>query len=92
MKKQCPVCEKKYIGSGVRAYNGKGGFEKVCSVDCAVVFENLSLDKFYENLEYYKELNKKLESSNRDSDNTLKLKEEIEVLESLHGFSQEMLA
>lgn len=91
MKRKCPICEKTYEGSWIKVYNGKGGSDKVCSVECAKVFDKLSRDKFYENLDIYRELQKELESLDANSDDALKLKDEIEVLEHMYGFSKDEL-
>lgn len=98
MEKICIVCKNSFNDSGVRAYNGKGSFESLCSEECAKKFEDLSHDKFNQELEYYRELNNqfsKLLNKDKDSNvtslNVTEIKQEIEILESIYGFSKEML-
>lgn len=54
------MCNKVFDGQGFKAYNDKGSFNDVCSIECVKEHKNLSNKNFEESLKYYKELHNEL--------------------------------
>lgn len=90
--KKCRMCNKEFVGSNFRVFNGKGSFDDVCSETCAKEFDRLVVDRFNTELDYYKKLHQKIESLDKNSDEYIKTMDEINSLEYIYGFSKEALA